>query len=223
MLIVAVLAGATIVSAGHVFSDVPAGSLYHDAAEWLRNRGVTLGCTAGLYCPDDLVTRGQLAVFLHRLSSAMTPRLLDAAYVLGTVDLDTMPVVCQTIGYTAPYAQTAMLLARTDGLGSVGGNYRLSTVFSTDDGANWTAATPGLAHVIQIGPSVRGFGAHYGHVDLAPGTRYVFGVQLRRHGGGTANLTDAACGLHAQVINRDPASPPLSIRGGPIAPARNPR
>ncbi len=220
---IVILAWGAVATAGHVFSDIPAGSLLHAATEWMRDRGITLGCAAGVYCPDDLVTRGQLALFLERMGGAMTPRLLDAVFALGTVDLDTMPVVCQTASYTPSFAQTAMLLARADGLGTVAGNYRLHTVFSVDDGANWTSASPGLANIIQVGPGVRGFGMHYGHIDLAPGTRYVFGAQLRRHGGGTANLTDAACGLHAQIVNRNPAAPPLSIRGGRVGSGRDAR
>ena len=32
----------------------------------IAKAGVTLGCSTGLYCPESLVTRGQMAAFLHR-------------------------------------------------------------------------------------------------------------------------------------------------------------
>ncbi len=34
--------------------------------EWLAATGITKGCGADRFCPDDLVTRGQMAAFLHR-------------------------------------------------------------------------------------------------------------------------------------------------------------
>jgi len=46
------------------FNDVPAD---HWAAAWIKQlaaEGITGGCAAGLYCPEDSVTRAQMAVFL---------------------------------------------------------------------------------------------------------------------------------------------------------------
>lgn len=48
------------------FLDVPAGHLFHDAIERLFRSGVTAGCGGGNFCPDDPVTRAQMAVFLMR-------------------------------------------------------------------------------------------------------------------------------------------------------------
>ncbi len=47
---------------------------------WLANSGITTGCGAGLFCPDDPVTRGQMAAFLDRalhLSSTATDFFTD--------------------------------------------------------------------------------------------------------------------------------------------------
>lgn len=46
------------------FTDVPVGSGQHRFVEALVAAGVTGGCGSGLYCPNDPVTRGQMAVFL---------------------------------------------------------------------------------------------------------------------------------------------------------------
>jgi hypothetical protein len=49
-----------------VFSDVP---LNYWAAPWieqLASEGITSGCGTGTYCPDNPVTRAQMAVFLVR-------------------------------------------------------------------------------------------------------------------------------------------------------------
>jgi len=53
-------------AAGTVFEDVPAGSFAADWIEELAREGITGGCsvTPALYCPEDIVTRAQMAVFL---------------------------------------------------------------------------------------------------------------------------------------------------------------
>lgn len=48
------------------FSDVPASAFYHDAVNAIYRAGITAGCNTGLYCPDQAVTRAQMAVFMQR-------------------------------------------------------------------------------------------------------------------------------------------------------------
>ncbi|HEX2643257.1 MAG TPA: S-layer homology domain-containing protein, partial [Thermoanaerobaculia bacterium] len=48
------------------FGDVPAESPFFPFVEALFNAGVTGGCGGGAYCPGNLVTREQMAVFLLR-------------------------------------------------------------------------------------------------------------------------------------------------------------
>jgi uncharacterized protein (DUF1800 family) len=61
------------------FTDVPPSNPYYAYIEQMAARGVTSGCGAAIYCPDDPITRGQMAVFLVRgfgltdHSSAGTP------------------------------------------------------------------------------------------------------------------------------------------------------
>ena len=51
------------------FSDVANDSMIADAVEWMYDRGISNGCGGGKYCPDDNVTRGQLALFLYRMGA----------------------------------------------------------------------------------------------------------------------------------------------------------
>jgi len=49
-----------------IFSDVTCPSLFADWIEQLSNENITGGCGAGIYCPTNNVTRGQMAVFLTK-------------------------------------------------------------------------------------------------------------------------------------------------------------
>ena len=64
---VAALAFPLGVLATHQFADVPTSASYHDDVQALVEAGVTTGCGGGNYCPNNNVTRGQMAQFLNRL------------------------------------------------------------------------------------------------------------------------------------------------------------
>lgn len=49
------------------FNDVGTGHPFFSYIQMLRQLAVTSGCTATDYCPDAVVTRGQMAVFLSRM------------------------------------------------------------------------------------------------------------------------------------------------------------
>jgi hypothetical protein len=55
------------------FTDVDDSSPFCANVAWIKNRGVTLGCAAGLYCPSDAVSRLSLAAFMNRLGDAVLP------------------------------------------------------------------------------------------------------------------------------------------------------
>jgi hypothetical protein len=46
------------------FSDVPTNHPFFRWVEAISAAGITGGCGPGIYCPDDPITRGQMAVFL---------------------------------------------------------------------------------------------------------------------------------------------------------------
>ena len=50
-----------------VFLDVPQSNFAINWIEQLAAEGITSGCGSGNYCPDDPVTRAQMAVFLVRI------------------------------------------------------------------------------------------------------------------------------------------------------------
>jgi hypothetical protein len=55
--------------ASHRFSDVPDSNKFHNAISAIADAGITTGCGGTKYCPNGLVTRGQMAAFLSRLGA----------------------------------------------------------------------------------------------------------------------------------------------------------
>lgn len=74
---------------------------------WVADAGITLGCGDGSnYCPDEPVTRDQMATFMHRLAGHAdnTPPSVDAATVEGHTadDLAGVPGPAGPPGPTGP-------------------------------------------------------------------------------------------------------------------------
>lgn len=72
------------------FNDVDTADSYCGAVTFVKNTGITLGCTATQYCPADAVTRAQMALFMQRLSSkavfAQGGNAFGTTAVIGTND-----------------------------------------------------------------------------------------------------------------------------------------
>jgi hypothetical protein len=52
--------------AAAAFNDVPTGHPFFQFVEALAKSGITAGCGGGAFCPDQPLTRGQMAVFLAK-------------------------------------------------------------------------------------------------------------------------------------------------------------
>jgi hypothetical protein len=48
------------------FADVPTGAFGFDYIQRMRADSITSGCTATTYCPNEYVTRGDMAIFIMR-------------------------------------------------------------------------------------------------------------------------------------------------------------
>jgi hypothetical protein len=55
----------SLISLANPFNDI-ADSMFRADIIWLARSGITGGCGLGRYCPDALVTRGQMAAFIDR-------------------------------------------------------------------------------------------------------------------------------------------------------------
>ena len=61
---------------------IPSTSAFCQDVVWIRNRGVTLGCTPTQYCPFEFVSRLQMAAFMRRLGEALFPSTCAAGQLL---------------------------------------------------------------------------------------------------------------------------------------------
>ena len=186
------------------FDDVDAASAFCPNVEWIRNRAVTLGCSATQFCPDGAVSRLSLAAFVNRLGSALTPVELRTETAPGAIDLDGAAVVCQTgdaAAKTFPrHAQVDAVLAMS---ASADTGVGAELVMSGDGGASWTpivaAAHRGYAPADRWGTL-----STLGAVDVDAGASVRFGMRLSRGGlPGSGGLADSRCSLRAQLVSRD--------------------
>lgn len=69
ILLVVALALAPVAMAGDRFSDVPNSNTFHANINNIAAAGITSGCGDGKYCPNEYVTREQMAAFLNRIGT----------------------------------------------------------------------------------------------------------------------------------------------------------
>jgi len=184
------------------FADVQASDLFCDAAEWLANRGVTLGCGPGQFCPSQSVTRAQMALFMQRLGEALTPaRVVRAASVNNGVFL-TREYLCQTAPFMVVGGDRTAVVHGYLNMSNPSAPITLSATlaYSLNGGASWhglstggrASVEPGNAESVSDG----------GIVDLAAGRSYRFALEVLQTGGGPGVIdTDVSCRLFAQIGN----------------------
>lgn len=191
------------------FSDVPGTSIQPTCANvtWIKNRSVTLGCTATTYCPDQGVGRLQMAAFMNRVGNLMSPTVFGAEEAGGTLDFSSEHVVCQTTELPAlarDYARTleadASLSVEVTGLQTL----IVLPVFSENGGAwqaigqgSYPVVTPGARHNVgAVGPARLNF---EGSFNPAPAVR--FGLRVSRQNQFGPSITSWACHLQVMVRN----------------------
>jgi hypothetical protein len=130
------------------FRDVPPGHLFEGDITWLASTGTTKGCNPpanDLFCPDDPVTRGQMATFLVRaldLPRSPDEPFVDVADSVHVANINALAAAGITRGCNPPAndrfcptdpitrGQLAAFLVRSLGLTDDGGGNQ----FTDDDG-----------------------------------------------------------------------------------------
>lgn len=192
------------------FADLDATSPFCRNVEWIKNRKVTLGCTSTTaYCPNDSVSRLQMAAFMNRLGSALTPFVARAEIASGALDLDLSPVVCPTGDQViVDFPRRALVDASLSATAAIGTDIAVRSVYSTNSGASWQPLT--AVQSIAFVPSTQwGQASDVAVLDLDVGQSVRFGVQVSRFGAGSGDLADSRCLVRAQIGSRDGTASPF--------------
>lgn len=215
------------------FTDVDDSSAFCANVEWVKNRSITLGCTSStLYCPGDSVTRLQMAAFLNRLGTALTPAFIrkrQTGAQLGALNYSSTQTVCRTdpvapsiVGFDVNgYPRTAIVTGLLNVFTPDGPfDLQAQLVFSTDNGVTWQSAPAGDGFAYgSLYATSPGSGVLFAppfdislrpftFFDLNVGFSYRFALQGLRTAG-TGSIATTYCELHVQIVNRNGASSPL--------------
>jgi hypothetical protein len=90
------IGAAGVVTASHLFADVPTSSSVHTPIAAIARAGITAGCGGGNFCPNAALTRGQEAALLHRGLSRVAMFSSDVDYNIG-LNLTTLGSVTITV------------------------------------------------------------------------------------------------------------------------------
>jgi hypothetical protein len=185
------------------FNDVDQTSSFCVNVEWIKNRLVTLGCTAFLYCPIDAVIRLQMAAFMNRLGTALSGAVLFEEAQPGALNIDATPVVCQTDDFvTDTFTRRALADGSFSGSGTSDVGFGVDVVATFDGGTTWVP-------LASVGNRAFAPANHWGHVrasgvaNLAAAQTMRFGLAIGRGGlPGSADLTASRCKLRVTVSSR---------------------
>lgn len=124
VLLFPLVAAADMCAGPSPFTDVAPTDGFCTNTEWIKNRGVTTGCTATTYCPGDPVTRAQMALFMNRLADAliMPPTVTEqttAALTLTFASNDN-PVCPTALIPAVNYPRVFSMVGHVSILGSAG-------------------------------------------------------------------------------------------------------
>src|SRR5688572_143512 len=193
------------------FGDVEDTSGFCGNVTWLKNRAITAGCTGSLYCPHDPANRLQMAAFMNRLGTTLTPVDLHVDAAPGAIDLDANSVVCQTSEFTAEgFARIAYADLRFGATAANDVGFAADLVMSLDQGATWANlnlfANRGFVRANQWG-TLNDLG--FANLDVDQSAR--FGVRMTRIGAaGGPDLTASRCQLRVRVYGNANAAPSVN-------------
>lgn len=182
------------------FSDVPLGGFCNNVT-WMKNRQVTLGCEDGtVYCPNQSVTRLQMALFMNRVGNTMTPNVVTIHDSGGALDISTAaPVyVCEGAVIPAvPYTRTM--------LGQVTLTYTIAAPQDVQVGI--TQSVNGAAYPFPPTTfSKTDAGLHQHHFinrvyTMAANQTYRFALFVARVGSAAVPIGAWQCDLQLHIVN----------------------
>jgi len=199
------------------FTDYPAAGQFCPNVEWLKNRGITFGCTATTYCPGDPVTRLSMAAFMNRLGRALAVEPLFVETGTGAIALTSNPpqIVCATADTAATsYPRSVTVVATLSGLSDSNPvAWRGGVYYSVDAGATWqpAALTGGMRASSNANEWSNAVMEARADLVASASVRLAIGVLRDDILASTGNLADGRCQLTATFFNRNGIAPPLDV------------
>ncbi|GIK87354.1 MAG: S-layer homology domain-containing protein [Burkholderiales bacterium] len=200
-LCVALPASADPCAGASPFSDVAPGDSFCSDATWAKNANITVGCTIGVFCPSDPVTRAQMVLFLRRMAEATFPAaILTESSAAPSGDLDTTGVAaCTTANVPAPglneHASHVVAVVSLLG-GATGADVQVAVSRSANGGGFVPASTVNPILSVPAGQWVNG-SVMAPAVPMLVGSTYRWRIDLARAAGSatTGELAGMRCQL----------------------------
>ena len=190
------------------FTDVSPADFYCANVEWLKNRSVTFGCTASTFCPDEPTLRGEMAAFLKRLGTKLTPAILRVQDLAVDGTYNPEIVGCVSAPFVPDYARQATFVATLWNRNATAPKIiQAGLVYSTNGGINWIGTGDlVMQHSIEVGTE-KTLPLVGGPLDLEVGISYVFAIRAITLN--AAPTVEGDCQLNIRIENRNPATSPL--------------
>jgi hypothetical protein len=196
------------------FSDVQDTDSFCNATQWLRNRSITLGCGAGTtYCPGDLVTRAQMALFLNRTGTALTPILVGRQSGMGTgsvIPANQFIPFCETSALDLPSSTFPRKLRARGTISAIlsGSEIGMALYRTFNGGPYVNINSQELRIAAPSGDQVLHWSSDT--IDVPPGNAVTVAIALINRGAGTLTLaTNGRCAIEVDYLNANPASAPF--------------
>ena len=184
------------------FVDVDSASAFCGNVDWLKNREITLGCTASQYCPDEPVGRLQMAAFMNRLGKALQPVFLHAQQLKPSFPGGGETIICQVGNVAADFPRIASPASVTVTLRSPGAAAAFAGLaVSFNNGATWTYwSTTTSVFPSNAGGVASSQSPSAPPLAVAAGQTVRFGIQPFRASGGP-DIDEAECELNVRLDN----------------------
>ena len=160
------------------FTDVDDSSGFCTSIAWVKNRGITLGCTTtSLYCPTAFVTREQMAAFLYRLgfnnAFLQGGNAFGSTARIGTTDTNPIEILAgnQRVARFDPVGLAPAIIFGTAHNATPGSGMTIGGGHANSVTAGWGTIAGGNGNVAGYAGAVPGgFGNHaVGQLSMAMG------------------------------------------------------
>lgn len=199
------------------FTDVSASATYCTNTEWLANRGITLGCVGTNFCPNDPVTRAQMALFMNRLADAIVQPPVRIEELTGGYILTggaTANVLCPANVLAAANYRRSITLTTTVSALTVSGFavMAIQPLYSTNGGSSWNFPN-GLGQRVGFDSSYVGNVSSPTAFTLPAGVPLAVGVGAFTVSGAT-NIAEGRCHIVVETQSLSGSTSPFDAEHG---------